>query len=431
MSTLKIEARNTQGLAGSYWINSTALNGDVFNRQHVVTCDEVFHGLQEMFTKFTLVNGGEHHFIQFGDQQRLGGIETQVESWLVSKNARKLETIYLGNRPEDKWAHVYVWDDGALFFTSAPPNVTVDEGDGIPEARDEKEDDEEDDKDDEEVTTAQVVAPAGPEVDYGHGITISVFSGLHQQLVELQTIWDAHTPPPRPLVPPAGVAFLISEGMMGGFETVATVCVGEILTRTNYMPDVLEGYDRAVEDLNSQEPRGRLTILEGSPGTGKTHMVRALMSAAPTVMFVIVPPSMISKFTDPKMTTMLLNMGRNHQQAMCLVLEDAETCLLERTAENISAISTLLNLSDGIVGSLLNLRIVATTNTAVAQSGLDKALLRKGRLSSYVKVGDLNHKQAEIAYRALTKNEKAKWTRKGATPLADIYDKVQEDRLAR
>ena len=68
-------------------------------------------------------------------------------------------------------------------------------------------------------------------------------------------------------------------------------------------------------------------------------------------------------------------------------MEDADVCLSERKAENMNSISSILNLSDGIIGSLLDLRIVATTNTPVTE--FDKALLRKGRLSAHMKVGAL------------------------------------------
>jgi len=52
----------------------------------------------------------------------------------------------------------------------------------------------------------------------------------------------------------------------------------------------------------------------------------------------------------------------------------------------------LLNLSDGLLGNVLNLHVIATINTDY--ENIDEALLRPGRLRSYYEFGKLNHVQA-------------------------------------
>ena len=43
----------------------------------------------------------------------------------------------------------------------------------------------------------------------------------------------------------------------------------------NYTPEVIEDYRFVIKDLKSENPSGRITVMEGEPGTGKTHLIRA------------------------------------------------------------------------------------------------------------------------------------------------------------
>jgi ATP-dependent 26S proteasome regulatory subunit len=62
------------------------------------------------------------------------------------------------------------------------------------------------------------------------------------------------------------------------------------------------------------------------------------------------------------------------------VIEDAEELITSRDEVRNSNLSMLLNLTDGLMGESLGIQIVATFNTNV--TNIDKALLRKGRLST-------------------------------------------------
>jgi SpoVK/Ycf46/Vps4 family AAA+-type ATPase len=114
----------------------------------------------------------------------------------------------------------------------------------------------------------------------------------------------------------------------------------------------------------------------------------------------------------------------NGAAPLVLVLEDADQVITERNMSNMSSISAVLNLSDGIVGKLLNLRILATSNTKVGASGFDSAALRKGRLTAHIKVGKLDASFANRVFQRLTGTEKAPFGR--AETLADIYNGAKE-----
>ena len=91
-----------------------------------------------------------------------------------------------------------------------------------------------------------------------------------------------------------------------------------------------------------------------------------------------------------------------------------------------SAIAAVLNLSDGILGALLDLRIVATTNAHKA--ALDAAVMRAGRLSAVAEVGKLSAERATEAYRRIT-GGKGDRVFKAETSIADVYRQVGEDGL--
>lgn len=171
------------------------------------------------------------------------------------------------------------------------------------------------------------------------------------------------------------------------------------LERRNYNPKVLEDYDYVVKDLNSPSPSGRMGIMEGEPGTGKTHLVRGMLMEVPDAMFVLVSPDMVSQMGGPQLLPLLLSQRRNQEGPIILVLEDADKCLVTRQGDNINSIQSLLNLGDGILGSLLDLRILATTNAKKLE--MEPALMRAGRLSRRLEVSALDPDTAKNVFNHL------------------------------
>ena len=173
---------------------------------------------------------------------------------------------------------------------------------------------------------------------------------------------------------------------------------GEDFIEGNYRPEVVEKYRHVVKDLNDPDPCGRIAILDGPPGTGKTHMVRALLNEVPEATFILIQAGSVTDLGSPNFISVLMEEQRK-DQPMILVLEDADECLSSRKADNISAISALLNFSDGIFGALLDMRIVATTNIDLRD--LDKAVMRPGRLCRRIEVTLLDATQAQAVHHRL------------------------------
>jgi hypothetical protein len=169
---------------------------------------------------------------------------------------------------------------------------------------------------------------------------------------------------------------------------------GAPLERSNYDTTVLAAIDHVIADLACDEPCGRLIVFEGEPGTGKTFLVRGLLHTLQQALCVLVPPHLTSRLVAPEMISVLTSTrdSNGHEGPVVLVLEEADGCLVPRQSDNMDEIGTLLNFTDGILGRVLDLRIIATTNAK--RVDMDKALLRPGRLCRRVEVTPLRAPQA-------------------------------------
>lgn len=208
--------------------------------------------------------------------------------------------------------------------------------------------------------------------------------------------------------------------LVSGSEGFYMSSVGKVdapLIRDNYPDNVVNEFDYVVDDFHAEDPHGRLVILNGEPGTGKTYWVKGLISSLKNVTVIIIPPSMITQIDGPSLLPTFIDHRRKKNSSIVLILEDADSCLAPREADNMSAISSLLNCADGILGSMLDIRIIATTNQKI--EAFDPALTRPGRLTSKIKIGALNAEEATKVYRRLTEDEEFEY--KESKTLAEVY----------
>lgn len=221
-----------------------------------------------------------------------------------------------------------------------------------------------------------------------------------------------------------GRVYVIGRGMMGyDFYSLGVASVP--IERDNYPAEVLKAYDDAVIDLNTIAPKGRLTVFDGPPGTGKTFLVRALIDAIKDAVFVFVPPGIVDFLASPELIPMLIQKKSSNyiDGPIVFILEDADNILVPRAKDNMSLISTLLNMTSGILGSMLDIRAVATTNSPKAD--IDPALLRPGRLSSHMTVTKLDPAKANQVFARLTKKTKKVFDKEAS--LADVYLAAREN----
>ena len=142
------------------------------------------------------------------------------------------------------------------------------------------------------------------------------------------------------------------------------------------------------------ETKSGLSILEGTPGTGKTSYLRHLMGALKqSHRFYFIPPSAMSVLSDPKFMEFWASQRRTHpDRKLAVILEDSDAALMTRAIDNSEQVSAILNLSDGMLGDFLRLQIICTINCTAAD--IDPALVRPGRLLCHRVFGRLDYAEA-------------------------------------
>jgi hypothetical protein len=132
---------------------------------------------------------------------------------------------------------------------------------------------------------------------------------------------------------------------------------------------------------------GKLILLHGEPGTGKTTAIRALMRAWKEwcAGHYVVDPEQLFCDAGYLMAVMLASADNDSDDEDCgrnrwklIVVEDADEYLHADARSRAGAsLGRLLNLSDGILGQGLQVLVAITTNESLAR--LHPAVIRPGR----------------------------------------------------
>ena len=134
--------------------------------------------------------------------------------------------------------------------------------------------------------------------------------------------------------------------------------------------------DEKIKEFIKEDDKSGLIILHGDKGTGKSSYIKHLVNKFPERKFVYVPSSFITLLGEPAFGSFLISLN-NH----VIVLEDCENAIKDRkTSSSASAVSLLLNMTDGILSDDLGIKFICTFNDDM--KNIDSALLRKGRLIS-------------------------------------------------
>jgi energy-coupling factor transporter ATP-binding protein EcfA2 len=172
------------------------------------------------------------------------------------------------------------------------------------------------------------------------------------------------------------------------FEPINLDVPTDIDVELNYGKDFVEIEKEIIKRLNENE-KG-LYMFHGSAGTGKSTFLKYLTTKVKKD-FVYIPATMIESFINNPHTLSSLLQKKNS----VLILEDAEKTIVKRMGDNYdsSAVTSLLNISDGILGDILKCPIILTYNCS--KNDIDEALRRKGRLQVDYEFGPLKIKDAK------------------------------------
>jgi len=179
----------------------------------------------------------------------------------------------------------------------------------------------------------------------------------------------------------------------------------------NYNESFKEFHEYTLKKL---ETENGIVILFSDPGHGKTSYIKGLISILKDTdrKIIYLPPYLTSSLSDPGILDFILK-----QKNAIFVVEDAEECLQKREGRD-TAVSNILNFSDGILGDIANISFIFTINTDIRE--IDPALLRKGRLISKYEFKELEESRANALKKKI-----------GAITdsclLADIYNASNKD----
>ena len=144
----------------------------------------------------------------------------------------------------------------------------------------------------------------------------------------------------------------------------------------NYPPGVRDQLARLITST-PEETAGKVAVLHGVPGTGKTSFLRSLTSEWRDKAHLTYIIDTEEFFGD---SAYMMNLVMNARSGTwnIFLCEDAEEFLDVQAKKKVGqSLARLLNLGDGMLGQGMKIMLMFTTN--VAQVNLNDAITRKGR----------------------------------------------------
>lgn len=207
------------------------------------------------------------------------------------------------------------------------------------------------------------------------------------------------------------ISIIINTSM--GLDTKSIDIIAPKLSiEDNYNDDFLPVHRVILRRLSKKNDKG-LVLLHGKPGTGKTSYIRYLISKVKKNV-IFLPPQLALSITRPDLISLILDNANS-----IFVIEDAENLIVSRETDEHSPVSTLLNLTDGLLSDSLAIQIICTFNTDISR--IDKALMRKGRLIAKYEFRPLEVEKAQRLVNKLGLNKVIT----EPTTLAEIYNDEQ------
>ena len=150
--------------------------------------------------------------------------------------------------------------------------------------------------------------------------------------------------------------------------------------------------DNLIETLSAlKPPRG--ILLHGPPGTGKTHLARAIASSTRSSVLIINGPELSSAYHGETESKLRDVFKEAYDKSPCIVVLDEVDALVPRREDGAGGevekrvVATLLTILDGMEANESGkVVVIGTTNRPNA---IDPALRRPGRFDTEIEIGDI------------------------------------------
>src|SRR6185369_4741406 len=130
----------------------------------------------------------------------------------------------------------------------------------------------------------------------GSYVSLQVLSHDQKMVEEIRDYFKPMWLPPEKK---GHIYAIVRNGMHLGLNSIGNA--GIPLVDGNYTKKVMDDYKYAIKDLNSESPSGRIVVMRGPAGTGKTHLIRAMLLQVPDAMFVLISPEVVTNLAGPEL----------------------------------------------------------------------------------------------------------------------------------